>query len=163
MLYDPQRHEALRVLPWDEAQARDTIAAIVADTESHFTQDTFWPVHPLDRESESDPVAFETPLYHGACGVIWALHYLQSSGAVRLTHSYLGGLDRLIAHNRAWLGEAAQRECASFMMGDTPLQMLALGAPPSEHIEQELHRLITGNADHPARELMWGSPGTLLA
>ena len=30
-----------------------------------------------------------TPLYFGACGVIWALHYLQSVEAVQLSKSYI--------------------------------------------------------------------------
>src|SRR6476659_4556732 len=46
MLHDPSRHEPLRDLPWDEARARATIRHIVADTEAHFSPDTYWPLHP---------------------------------------------------------------------------------------------------------------------
>ena len=68
-----------------------------------------------------------------------------------------------MARNRLWLGESAKRERASYMMGDTPIQMMAFAAKGTEELEDALDALIAGNIDHPARELMWGSPGTLLA
>jgi hypothetical protein len=163
MLYDPARHEPLRPLPWDECQVRAAIERIVADTESRFTEDRYWPLHPLDRESEDAPGRVETPLYHGACGVVWALHYLQAVGAVTLSPSHAVDFDRLLARNRAWLGTAAEGKRASFMDGDTPIRMLAFDARPTRELENALGALISGNVDHPARELMWGSPGTLLA
>jgi hypothetical protein len=165
MLYDPARHEALRPLPWDEGRARAAIERIVLDAESRYTEDRYWPVHPLDREGgdegETGPV--ETPLYHGACGVIWALRYLQSVGAATLSRSYAAEYQRLLERNRRWLGDSAARERASFMMGDTPIRMMAYGDAPSEELARDLDALIAGNVEHPARELMWGSPGTLLA
>ncbi len=48
-------------------------------------------------------------------------------------------------------------------MGDTPILMLADGDEPRAARADALAALIEGNLDHPARELMWGSPGTLLA
>jgi Lanthionine synthetase C-like protein len=163
MLYDPARHETLRNLPWDEGVVRATIERIVTDTESRFVEDRYWPLHPLDREDEDTTERFETPLYHGACGVFWALHYLQAVGAVALRRSYLSELDELLTRNRAWLGEFADRERASFLMGDTPIRMMRFGASQTPDIEKALADLIAGNTAHPARELMWGSPGTLLA
>jgi len=166
MLHDPTRHEPLRPLAWDEGQVRAAIEHIVRDTESRVTDDGYWPVHPLDREGEDAAAQPLTPLYHGACGVFWALHYLQDVGAATLRRSYAGELARLLASNRAWLGHDAHKEQASFMMGDTPIRMMALGMTPSEATgptEAALDALIAGNTDHPARELMWGAPGTLLA
>src|SRR5437879_10837179 len=107
MLYDPARHEPLRPLPWDGGQVRTAIEHIVTDTESHFTEDRYWRAHPLDRQGADEMERFETPLYHGACGVFWALHYLQAVGAVTLSRSYAAECDRLLACNRAWLGKSA--------------------------------------------------------
>ena len=87
----------------------------------------------------------------------------EAVGAATLSRSYVAEFDRLLARNRAWLGESAERERASFMMGDTPIQMMAFGEEPTEELESALDTLIAGNIEHPARELMWGSPGTLLA
>jgi hypothetical protein len=41
--------------------------------------------------------------------------------------------------------------------------MMAFGAEQTEALEGALDTLIAGNIEHPARELMWGSPGTMLA
>ena len=85
MLHDPARHEALNGTAWDEALVRAAIAQIVADTEARCMPGTCWPPHPLDLEPGDDPAQPFTPLYFGAAGVIWALHYLQAVGAARLT------------------------------------------------------------------------------
>ena len=95
MLHDPARHEPLRPLPWDESQARAAIQRIVLDTEARFTEDGYWPLHPLDAEGDEAPGQVETPLYHGACGVFWGLHYLEAVGAATLSRSYVAELDRL--------------------------------------------------------------------
>ena len=163
LLYDPARHEPLRPIPWDESQVLTAIEYIVADTESRFTEDRYWPLHPLDRENGDETERFETPLYDGACGVIWALHYLEGIGAATLSRRYAAELDRLLARNRAPLGESAEQDRASFLTGDTPIQMMSFGEAPTEELESALASLIAGNIEHPARELMWGSPGTLLA
>ena len=162
VLYDPARHEALRPIAWDEAQVRSTIEHIVRDTEARFSEETYWPLHPLDRLGGEEAGRGETPLYHGACGVFWALHYLEAVGAATLSRGYIAELDRLLARNRSWLGESAERERASFMMGDTPIRMMAFGAAESGDLENVLDALVAGNIEHPSRELMWGSPGTLL-
>jgi hypothetical protein len=39
----------------------------------------------------------ETPLYHGTCGVFWALHYLEDVGAATLSRSYAAELHPLLA------------------------------------------------------------------
>ncbi len=163
MLYDPARHEPLRQLPWDEGHACATIEHIVRDTESRYSGESYWPVHPQDREGTEVAGQVETPLYHGACGVIWALHYLQAVGAATLARNYAAEFDRLLVRNCAWLGNSATQERASFMMGDTPIQLMAFGEDETEEREATLATLIAGNIEHPSRELMWGSPGTLLA
>ncbi len=163
MLYDPTRHEALRPIPWDESQVRTVIQAVVTDTEQHFSPQRYWPVHPRDIYPGDDPSQLSTCLYDGACGVIWALHYLQDVGAAKLSRSYLDDLEPMLDHNRAWLKSLGRQEHAAYLMGDTPILMLAQGHQPSAALADRLAALIAGNLDHPARELMWGAPGTLLA
>jgi hypothetical protein len=41
--------------------------------------------------------------------------------------------------------------------------MMMHGAMASAEVERALDDLIAGNLEHPARDLMWGSPGTMLA
>jgi lantibiotic modifying enzyme len=163
LLHDPARHEPLRQIPWDEGQARTAIERIVSDVESRYTEDAYWPRHPLDREGEKETRPAATSLYNGACGVFWALRYLHSVGAVSLSGSCVVEFDRLLARNRGELGASAERDRASLMLGDTPIQMMRFDEEPTDQIEDALHNLIAGNVGHPARELLWGSPGTLLA
>lgn len=166
MLFDPSRHEALRAVAWDEGRVRAAIAHIAADAEARYVPEFGWPAHPRDIEPGDDPSQPFTPLYHGTAGVIWALHYLQSLGAVRLARDYADELEALRLRNRARLEAAgSEHECASYLMGDTAILMLAQGLAPTPKPERAdaLAALIAGNIDHPARELMWGAPGTLLA
>lgn len=163
MLHEPARHEALLPIAWDEARVRDAIARIVLDTEQRFSPNGYWPLHPRDIDGDDDPNLLATPLYHGASGVMWALQYLQAVGAVALSRDPVDDIDALLLRNRAWLGATNSDAFASYMMGDTPILLMAYGQAPSAQLADRLAALIEGHLDHPARELMWGSPGTLLA
>lgn len=163
MLFDPDRHEPLQPIAWDEARVRETIAHVVAETEAAFSPERYWPPHPRDFEPDDDPQQRSTTLYSGACGVIWALQYLQAVGAATLVRGDLGDLDLLLARNRATLAAWESDDFASYLMGDTPILMLGHGRRPDAATSDRLAELIRGNVDHPARELMWGAPGTMLA
>jgi hypothetical protein len=115
MLYDPARHEPLRPLPWNESQARALIERIVADTETRFTEDRYWPLHPLDRTANNEAEHFETPLYDGACGVFWALHYLRAVSAAgfheAMRPSLIGSWRATVPGSANPGGENTRRSC----------------------------------------------------
>jgi len=163
VLFDPTRHEALQPLAWDEGACRAAIQAIVDDTERHFSPERYWPLHPRDIEPGEDLPVPGTSLYYGACGVVWALQYLQSVGAARLSRDPADDLDKLLECSHAWLAAVDSRDFASYLMGDLPILLLAQGRAPSTRRADQLSALIEGNLDHPSRELMWGAPGTMLA
>jgi hypothetical protein len=163
MMFDPRRHEALNPTPWDAGHALAAIQAIVQDTVARYSEDLYWPVHPTDRQGGNDVREFETSLFDGACGVFWALDYLQAVGAASGGLSRPKNLDEMRARNRVLLGPAAERNKASYLLGDTPFHLLAYGAAPDAAVRAQLVDLIAGHTEHPARELMKGAPGTLLA
>jgi len=166
MLYDPNRHEPLHLADaedWDAARARACVAAIVRDTEAQFKPQLGWPMHPLDVEPGDDPQVSNPSLYFGACGVLWALHYLRSVGATGLERDWSVDAAALVQRTREWLKDDAERERASYLMGETPVRLLEHAQSGSAAAADRLAELIEGNMQHPARELMWGSPGTLLA
>jgi hypothetical protein len=163
VLFDPARHERIGAIAWDQPRVRGTIASIVADIERRYSVERLWPGHPLDYEKGDDPNLPYTGLYGGACGVIWALHYLEGTGAVSLSRSYLNDLDSLLRRNREWLASIGSGEIASYLTGDLPILMLAFGDRPTTELGERIRKLIEGNLANPARELMWGSPGTMLA
>lgn len=159
MLFSEDRHESVTALPWDEGRARQAIQRIVDDTEQRFSPATLWPMHPLDSEDPS-PMYL---LYFGACGIIWALRYLQTQGAASLARDYEPFVLPLLERNRVAMKHAGDSPFSSYMMGDTSIRLLSYWYNPCEETALELARLIRANVDHPTRELMWGSPGTLLA
>jgi hypothetical protein len=163
MLFDPARHEPLQALEWDETRVRPFITRIVSQTEAQMNAHGLWPAHPNNGGEEDSPRAPLTPLYHGACGVAWALDYLEAVGAVKLQRDPLAYAASLRVLNRAWLEENDSSFFGAWMMGETPWLMLEYGRAPSEALADRLAELIAGNIDNPTRELMWGSPGTLLA
>jgi hypothetical protein len=137
------------------------IERIVRDTESRFSRDGYWPLHPLDAlENETLPAY---PLYHGACGVIWALHYLEAVGAASLIHVYAEHVEPLLHLTREWLGPSGSADFASYLMGDTGILLLSYWLDPAEQTAVRLQERIRANFSNPTRELMWGSPGTMLA
>jgi lantibiotic modifying enzyme len=159
MLFATDRHEPLAASSWDEAQARDAIHRIVQRTESESSAQALWPTHPLD---DKDPSPHYM-LYLGACGVIWALRYLEAQGAARLSRNYDAAIAPLLEPNRVAMEHPPGTPFGAYMMGDTSIRMLEYASSPSEAIALELERLIQSNREHPALELMWGAPGTLLA
>jgi hypothetical protein len=164
MLHDPTRHEALRALPWDPARVRAAIEWIVTDTEARFRPGHGWPWHPLDLDAGDDPASPATALYFGAAGVIWALRYLQDVGAAPAGRRWSDELEPLRLRNREWLTAIdCAGELPSYLMGDTPIRLMQWADAPGAELADALAGLIDGNRLHPSRELMWGSPGTLLA
>jgi len=157
MLHDPARHEPLLSIAWDEGQARATIEYIVNDTEARFSAGTYWPIHPRDADDGQTQPLY--PLYFGACGVLWALHYLQAIGASDLKRSYADCVESLLPLNREWLTSFDATEFASYMMGDTGILLLSFWLNPVRHTAQRLEELIAANLDNPTRELMWGLAG----
>ncbi len=160
MLFEPDRHEPLQATAWDQGRALDCIARIVADTERAFSPTAWWPTHPRDTAEAGD--ATQYCLYFGAAGVVWALHYLQAAGAVALERE-LPDLAPTIEPNRAAMQAPLDEELGSYLMGDTGIWLVQHAVRPSPALAYRLERLIRATIDHPCRELMWGSPGTLLA
>lgn len=166
MLYHPDRHEPLQPADehgWDEARARACIAAIARDTEARFSPPRGWPVHPLDIEPGDDLAVGDPSLYSGTCGVLWALQYLHATGAHPRERDMPLNVAALVQCTRERLKDEAERERAAYLVGETPVRLLEHAQTGSATAADRLAALIAGNLQHPARELFWGSPGTLLA
>ena len=163
MLFDPERHEPLSGGAWDELVVRGAIEEIVARTEAAFDPEELWPAHPLDLED--GPLARVTSLYLGAAGVIWALHELDRLGAVGLRRAWGDVAAGLVDRYRASPDhpDFVDGPVPSLSNGEAGILLVAHLLAPAEAQELELRAAIEGNADNPTRELMWGSPGTMLA
>ncbi len=161
MLYRPERHEPCETTAWNPARAQALIERIVADTEAQFSPEAFWPMHPLDADGRSAAPAY--PLYFGAAGVIWALRYLKAIGAAAPQRSHTQQLSGVLERDREWLAAVGVHEPASYLMGETSILMSMYWDDPSAETAARIEQLIAANLGNPSRELMWGSPGTMLA
>jgi hypothetical protein len=164
MLFDPSSHEPLTDHVWDESRARAAIADIVARTEAAFDEWELWPAHPLD-DPDNGPLIRVASLYVGAAGVIWALHELERVGAVEL-HREWG--DVAAGLPEAYLAEPDFRDdvdgpVPSLWNGEAGILLVAHTLSPGAWQEQRLLEAVHANVENPTWELMWGSPGTMLA
>ena len=163
MLYEPAAFEPLTDEPWDEANVRDGIAAIVADVDAAFDPDELWPAHEWDGYNAPLPLK---NLYVGAAGVIWALDDLRRRGLAEtrldLPAIALRALERWRAEPDYMAGEVLPEppECG-LLTGETGILLVAcrLGHP----LDDDLRDRIRANLASEAEDLMWGTPGTLVA
>jgi hypothetical protein len=158
MLFSPEAHEALLDKPWSAEAARRAIDAIVGEAEAAF--DDGWSMHPADVEEGDDPATRFRTLYLGGAGVVAALQRLERRGFVELRRDYLPYLERSLEANPDFPDQDAE---GSLWMGETGIRLVLQRLAPSEANLERLSELISANARDERCELMWGSPGTILA
>ena len=163
VLFDPSVHEPLTDRVWDPDRARVAIADIVVRTEAAFDGQTLWPAHPQDLDGGT--LVRVRSLYWGAAGVIWALHELQRVGAVELGREWS---DVATGLAEAYLAEPdfpddVDGPVPSLWMGEAGILLVAHTLSPAAWQEMRLLEAVRANAENPTWELMWGSPGTMLA
>ena len=152
MLFDAEAHEPLLEDAWDPVAIEAAIREIVGEAEAAF--DDGWPSHPLD---EDEPRRFRT-VYLGGAGVIRALDDLQRRGLVELRRDYVPYLDRDYVPDFPEYDHER-----SLLNGETGIRLVLQRLSPSPENADRLAELIGANAHDERRELMWGSPGTMLA
>jgi hypothetical protein len=158
MLFTPEAHETLTDEPWSADRARTAIGSIVADTESAF--DDGWPLHPQDEDDDVAPAARLRGVYLGGAGVVACLHRLASRGFVELRQDYRPYLERSPEAPPDFPDEDSER---SLWGGEAGIRLVLQRLAPSQANLERLSELIAANEQDERRELMWGSPGTILA
>jgi Lanthionine synthetase C-like protein len=157
VLFEPEAHEAPTDEPWSAEKARAAIAAIVADVEDAF--DDGWRVHPQDR-LDDDPAARFRTVYFGGAGVVDALHRLEQRGFAQLRRDYRPYLEASLEAPADFPDDDPER---SLWMGETGIRLVLQRLAPTQANLDRLSELIAANAEDERCELMWGSPGTILA
>jgi hypothetical protein len=154
VLFQPEAHESLIGEEWSAELARTAIDAIVADVEAAF--DDGWPAHVQD----SDGGARLRTVYLGGAGVVEALRRLAGRGFGEWKPGYVSYLERSLEAAPDFPDYDAER---SLWMGETGIRLVLQRVAPSPENLARLTQLITANERDERRELMWGSPGTILA
>ena len=164
MLYTPEAHEALTERRWDEARVRDTVARIVDDADAAYAPGRLWPADEWDAWDSPTPL---TGLYIGSAGVIWALDALRRRELAETRLDLLAAISETLERWRAApevlqstpMPAAAE---AGLLSGETGILVVAhrLGV---DGLEEDIERRLVENRASEADEIMWGTPGTLLA
>ena len=165
MLYRPDAFEQLTDEPWDDERAAAAIREFVADADDAFSPDALWPA--ADWDAWTAPLPMKN-LYVGAAGVVYALDELRRRGQAE------SRLDLPAAARRAldlWREEPdfpralelPSRARSALLEGETGPLLVACRLAPSADLADDLHTRVRENATSEANELMWGTPGTMLA
>jgi hypothetical protein len=160
MLYEPDRHEALRDATWDAAQAREAIGSIVRDIESSRTADGGWPLHRRDDEGDTPATGFKG-LYLGRAGVLWSLWYLQREGATELAGDPARDIER--AHAAYLADPDTGAVVPSYFLGEAGILLVWWRLTGSDEAARRLYASVRSNIPNPANEALWAAPGTMLA
>ena len=166
MLYRPEAFEPLVDAPWSELRARSAIRDIVEDTDAAFRGPRlFWRAHEWDGWHSTSPMK---NLYVGTAGVLWALDRLRQRGHTE-TRLDLGDLAcrnvELFRERPDYMrGEKVPSPRASALLtGESGILLVAWRLSPSDELADDLFSRVRENVENAADEVMWGSPGTLLA
>jgi hypothetical protein len=163
VLYDPGAFEPLTDEAWDEARVRDGIAAIVADADAAHDPAELWPAHEWDGYKAPLPLK---NLYLGAAGVVWALDDLRRRGLAETTLDLpavvLRALELWRAQPDYMAGEVIPEPPQSGLLtGEAGILLVACRL--GHGFEADLKARIRANVINEAEDLMWGTPGTLVA
>jgi len=162
LLFIPERHDEITKINWSKELAIDYITQLIAKTENLFQSERLWPVHPDLHQGNgiTQPI---TSLWFGAAGTLWALNHLSKSYAVNLK-AYLPYLDQLTQLQSAWVNDMSSEfiptNTSSYLLGSLGSRFVQ-----SMFIGGDLKKLqedAVSNLYHPANELMWGAPGSMI-
>lgn len=164
MLYQPDGHEPLAGA-WDEVGVRTAIRAIIADADAAFGEESLWPADEWDSWRTPTPLK---SLYVGAAGVIWALDELRRRGHPE-TRLDLGRA--ALATVESWRREPdLMRETelpstkeAGLLSGETGVLLASWRVTGDAELADDLLERVRENEQSEAEDVMWGTPGTLVA
>ncbi|HSI97168.1 MAG TPA: lanthionine synthetase LanC family protein, partial [Gaiellaceae bacterium] len=166
MLYRPEAFERLTEDGWDEARVRAGIREIVADSDSALRGPTLlWRADDWDGWRATSPMKC---LYVGASGVLFALDELRRRGhaetALELPRLASRTLELFRARPEYAKGIPLPRPAeASLLCGESGILLVAWRLGPSTALADELLAHVRANVRNEAEEVMWGTPGTLIA
>ena len=165
MLYRREAFEPLTETPWDEAVVRNAIRRMVADVDAAYDPDALWPADEWDGWQAAMPMK---NLYVGAAGVINALAVLRRRGVADTTIDLAAAVRRTLDAFRAAPDfmqglELPPQPEASLLCGEAGILLVSWGITGEAGLAGALLEHVHRNRDNAADDVMWGSPGTLVA
>jgi len=166
VLYRPEAFELLTEEAWDADRVRDAIREIVSDTDDALRGPRLlWRADDWDRWQSTSPMK---NLYVGAAGVLWALDELRrrshAESRLDLADLSLRNLELFRARPDFMKGmKLPVPPESSLLCGEAGILLVAWRLTPSAELADDLYALVRANVSNEAEEVMWGSPGTLIA
>ena len=157
MLFTPEAHEALADEPWSAERVRTAIASIVADAESAF--DDGWPTASTGRVDDDVSARICGRCIAEVRGS-WMRSTASRGGA---SSSYDGTMSRIWSVRSKPSQTFPDQDERSLWWGETGIRLVLQRLAPSQANLERLSELIAANERDERCELMWGSPGTILA
>jgi hypothetical protein len=165
VLYQPDAFETLTDRVWDEGWVRGEIEGIVVDADATYDPTGLWPAAEWDSWQTPTPLK---ALYVGAVGVVWALAALERRGHPQSRLDLSQAARRI---HDAWLVEPdfmrgielPSPARAGFLSGEAGILAVAWQLRPDDALADTLFERVTENVENQANEIMWGSPGSMLA
>ena len=156
-LFDPNRHYPLLQTDWNYDTTKQAISSIANETILQLETTPLLSGHPMD-----DGV-LGSDLYFGKAGVLWAIDYLQTVGAIDSTFDVIAHLEATLEQNQQQNSNHPYPEQSSYLFGELPLLLLQYKLSPTEDKAVQISHSIHKNDKQPVRELMWGIAGSMLA
>ena len=164
MLYQPEGYEPLAG-EWDEERVRARIRKVVADADAAFGAESLWPAAQWDSWRTPTPLK---SLYVGAAGVIWGLDTLARRGYVEPRTDLTAAAESTV---EAWRREPdlmaeielPSRKESGLLAGETGILLVASRLTGRAELADDLYERVRENEDNEADDVMWGTPGTLVA
>jgi lantibiotic modifying enzyme len=165
VLYRQEAFEPLASERWSDARIRSGIHEIVIEAEAAFRGLTrFWRADDWDRWQGTSPMK---NLYVGTAGVLWAFDELQrrEHATTRLDLAELAhaNVERFRERPDLMKIRLPEPKESSLLCGETGVLLAACRISSSRELADDLHDRVRGNVANEAEEVMWGTPGTLLA
>jgi lantibiotic modifying enzyme len=164
MLYRPQAFEPLAG-EWDDERARAGIRRIVADADAAYGAGSLWPADEWDAWRTPTPLK---SLYVGAAGVLWGLDFLARRGHAEPWTDLAAAAEDTV---EAWRREPdlmaetelPSRKESGLLSGETGILLVAWRLTGNDDLADDLYERVRENEDSDADDVMWGTPGTLVA
>jgi len=166
VLYRPEAFEPLTDESWREERVRDAIREIVADTDGALRGPRLlWRADDWDRWHGASPVK---NLYVGVAGVLWALDELRRRGhaETRLDLPDLASRTVELFRERPDFMRGMKLPLppeSSLLCGEAGILLVAWRLAPSAGLADDIYARVRANVSNEADEVMWGTPGTLIA
>jgi hypothetical protein len=166
MLYRPEAFEPLTDEGWNEGRVREAIRTIVAETDDALRGPRLlWRAHAWDRWQATSPMK---NLYVGAAGVVWALDRLRARGHAdtRLDLAEIAARTLDLFRRRPDFQKVMRPPDpaeSALLTGETGILVVAWRLAPSDELADAVLARVRANVGNESDDVMWGTPGTLLA